>query len=936
MMVPDLSPGVGTGKVPAGISPVRFEHADTTLGVGTPAPRLSWRMTDAGTDWTQTAYELELDGRTRVRVDSAEQVLVPWPFQPLLSRSTATVRVRAAARSGWSAWSGPASVETGLLTPEDWTARFISPRHLGRLGQRAPVMRHTVVVRPGFRSGRLYITALGLYDASLNGERVGDHLLAPGWTSYRHRLHYQTFDVTDQLRPGVNSLSVVLGNGWYRGRLGWTGRQALFGERLALLAQLEISYEDGTRDVVGTDTTWSASESDVLANDLYDGQRTDLRLPEGRTDSVEVLDEDLGKLEAADKPPVRATQTLSPIAILDAPSGGLIVDFGQNLVGWTRLHAHGARHNGEIMLRHAEVLENKELAVRPLRSAKAADTYVLAGQGAAVEPCFTFHGFRYAEVTGMPDLHTGDIEAVVVGSDLRRTGWFSCSDPELERLHENVVWSMRGNFLSVPTDCPQRDERLGWTGDIQLFAPTASFLFDTSGFLSSWLSDLAAEQHEDGSIPFVVPDVLGDTPLGERPAVAGWGDAATVVPWVLYERFGDIQILERQFDSMRRWVDKAMGLSANGVWAGGFQIGDWLDPAAPPHDAAAARADPDVLATAYLARSADLVARSAKALGRTIDAQHYERIAGVVRAGFAREYVSASGRLLSDAPTAYSLALVWDLLPTPVQRDGAGRRLADLVRGNGFRINTGFLGTPLIAEALTVSGFPELAYRLVLQRACPSWLYPVTMGATTIWERWDSLRPDGSINPATMTSFNHYALGAIADWLHRTVAGLAPAAPGYRKILIRPQPYHALTHAFARHETPYGEASAGWSRDGEALTIEAVVPNGSQATVHAPGGQPVTVGAGRHTWTVDDPCNHPQRSVSTVRDLMDAPRLWTQAVELLIRYNLGTDDLEVARGCARYLDMPATTLPRLLARTKPHARLAAVLTAFRELLASHR
>ena len=393
---------------------------------------------------------------------------------------------------------------------------------------------------------------------------------------------------------------------------------------------------------------------------------------------------------------------------------------------------------------------------------------------------------------------------------------------------------MRGNFLDVPTDCPQRDERMGWTGDIQIFAPTASFLADCSGFLTSWLADLAAEQQPDGSVPFVVPDAIRGP---EGPAAAAWGDAATVVPWVLYERFADAGVLAAQFDSMRAWTDRIAGLAGkDGLWAGGFQFGDWLDPAAPPEDPAAARTDPDLVATAHLVRSAELVARAAEVLGRDEERSRYTDLAATARDAFAREFVSPSGRLHNDAPTAYALALVWDLLPTPEQRAYAGHRLADLVRAAGFRVATGFVGTPLITDALTVAGEPDLAYRLLLERGCPSWLYPVTMGATTIWERWDSMLPDGSINPGEMTSFNHYALGAVADWLHRVVAGLAPAEPGYRRILVRPVPGGGLTSAAARHETPYGEAAVAWRRVRRALPARRR-GSGRRACVRPPAGQ---------------------------------------------------------------------------------------------------
>jgi alpha-L-rhamnosidase len=901
---------------------VRFEHRtdeDPVLGIGTATPRLSWIVPAADASFVQEAYEVELTragGKPEVvQVTGQEQVLVPWPADPLTSREAVRVRIRVRGTGMQSAWSDPATVEAGLLRTEDWTARFISPQELGGLDAPAPLLRSVLAVPGGVVKARLYATAHGLYEATLNGRRVGDQVLAPGWTSYAHRLRYQTYDVTDLVREGGNELEVLLGNGWYRGRLGFRGRRALFGDRLALLAQLEVTTADGSVHVLSTDNSWTARESGVLADDLYDGQRTDLHPgPGGHIDAVEVVDADLSRLVAPDGPPVRVTQTLPAAAVFPSPSGATLVDFGQNLVGWVRLRVRNQAPGQEVVIRHAEVLEHGELGVRPLRTAKATDSYLLAGAPLEVlEPSLTFHGFRYAEISGLPEVRAEDVEAVVVGSDLRRTGWFSSSNAQLDRFHENVVWGMRGNFLDVPTDCPQRDERLGWTGDIQVFAPTASFLFDSAGFLSSWLADLAAEQPADGPVPFVVPDVL-ETPA---PAAAAWGDAATLVPWVVYERTGDVGLLARQLPSMRAWVDYIAGLAgADRLWTGGFQFGDWLDPTA-PHDAPfEAQADPDVVATAYLARSAEVVGLAAAVVGDADTAEKYARLASEVRDAFAHEYVTAGGRVLSDAPTVYALALAWALLPTEGQRHHAGNRLADLVRASGFRISTGFVGTPLIMDALTGSGHLDVAYRLMLQTGCPSWLYAVTMGATTVWERWDAMLPDGSINPGEMTSFNHYALGAVADWLHRTVAGLAPAAPGYRELLVRPAPVRSLTSASARHRTPFGDAEVSWERSEGHLRLRVVVPVGTSATVHVPGqAEPVRVGHGTHAWQTADPAaaEGALRTQATVRDVLDHEDTWRQVVTAAAETGVASDEAQAATRLHAFLDAPASQLVDALA-----------------------
>jgi alpha-L-rhamnosidase len=837
-------------------SALRFEHhtdASPVLGVGTTAPRLSWTIPDAAPGFRQTAYEIETTRRGEVelhRINSSEQVLVPWPSEQLASREAASVRVRVAHEDNWSEWSAPAVVEAGLLEPSDWVAKFVSPVGIGATDMPAPIVGSSLTIAGEVRSARLYATAHGVYVGTLNGARIGDTVLAPGWTSYPNRLRYQTYDVTELVHGGENVLDVLLGDGWYRGYLGFKGERALYGDRLALLAQLEVVTTDGQRHVLATDGSWTARESEILTHDLYNGQRTDLRRL--RSDwqparaAVELIESDLTRLVAPEGPPVRVTEVLPAQRVWESPSGRTLVDFGQNAVGWVRLRVRGLASGDEVIVRHAEVLENKELGIRPLRAAKATDTYLIGGSGEDVlEPALTFHGFRYAEVTGVPGLRSEDIDAVVVGSDLRRTGWFTSSHELLNRLHDNVVWSMRGNFLDVPTDCPQRDERLGWTGDLQVFAPTAMYLFDSAGFLSSWLGDLRAEQEPDGSVPFVVPDVLRD----HSPAAAAWGDAATIVPWVVYQRTGDRDVLARQLPSMCRWVDKIAELAGpDRLWTGGFQFGDWLDPTAPPDQPGKAKADPDVVATAYFFRSADTVARAARVLQRLDLAEQYAALAEAVRTSFAHAYVTPRGRVLSDAQTVYALAIMWDLLPSKEQRDEAGRRLAYLVRESGYRISTGFVGTPLVADALTMTGHTDVAYRLLLQTDCPSWLYPVTMGATTIWERWDSMLPDGTINPGEMTSFNHYALGAIADWLHRCVAGLAPAAPGYREIVVQPSPSSALTSASARHLTPYGEARVAWELDGSQFGLTVHVPVGSTARIYLPGAAPELVDHGDYSW----------------------------------------------------------------------------------------
>ncbi|WP_347103705.1 family 78 glycoside hydrolase catalytic domain [Microbacterium sp. 4R-513] len=670
------------------MSAPRVEHHREPRGIGESRPRLSWTITSAPEGWAQTGYRVEVrrdEASVVVDIEGSDQVLVPWPVEPLESRTIVDVRVSVRGDDGsWSQPGGWTTVEAGLLAPGDWAAGPIGAvwnenPHSDR--RRPSLVRTEFSVRPGLVRARLYATAHGVYQAEINGRRVGDDVLSPGWTVYRERLRYYTYDVTDLLETGDNAIGAWLGDGWYRGRLGWRGGfRNLSGDDLSFLGQLELTYDDGTRTVVATDTTWKAALSPILASGLYDGEDYDAReeLPgwsrAGFDDSawgrVQLRRRDPATLVAPTAPPVRVTQDVHAVAVLTTPSGRRILDFGQNLVGVVRLRGSAAAGT-TVTLRTAEVLQDGELYTRPLREAKSTDRYTFAGrpQGEEWEPRFTFHGFRYAEVDGWPgDLDAavadGALVARVLHSDLERTGWFEASDPLLGRLHENIVWGMRGNFVDVPTDCPQRDERLGWTGDIQVFAPTASFLYDCSGMLSGWLRDLEAEQLPDGTVPWFVPVIPADTMWTPQRPGAAWGDAATVVPWTLYERFGDLGVLRAQFESARKWVDLQADIAGpSRLWDSGYQLGDWLDPAAPPQDPADGRTDRYLVATAYFALSAELVSRMADALGETAMAAHYATLAGEVRSAFVARYVDDDGRMASDAQTAYAIALRFELLP---------------------------------------------------------------------------------------------------------------------------------------------------------------------------------------------------------------------------------------------------------------------------------
>jgi alpha-L-rhamnosidase len=833
---------------------LRAERLVDPIGVATAGagPRLTWRLeADAGeTDVVQEAWEVETaDGWRSGRVEGWRQQLA-GDGPPLASRQAVRWRVRAWTSAGETPWSDWAMFETGLLDPGEWQAKMITANAT------TPVVRfaRTVDVPPDVVEARLRVTAHGIVVAELDGAEVGDEVLAPGWTSYHHRLPVRTHDVTRLLPPGGGSveLAATVAPGWFSGRIGFDGGRSIYGTHVGALLQLEVRRADGTLVVVGTDETWTATSTPWTVAGIYEGETFDPRRRVEPAPVEVVAGFDPAVLHGPSVPPVRRTQELAPAAT-DGP--GAVLDFGQNLVGWLRLTLRGVPAGTEVVLRHAEVLDGDgHLFTEPLRTADATDRYLTRGDDVEVyEPRFTFHGFRYAEITGF-DLARVEAVAIVVHSDLERTGTFSCSDPLLERLHENVVWGWRGNSVSVPTDCPQRDERLGWTGDAQVFSPTASFLYDAETFWESWLADLAADQLPSGSVPHVIPD-FG---LGERGGAAGWGDAAVVVPWTTYVAYGDDTVLRRSLPSMRAWVEYvASRLDEHHHWRRDFQFGDWLDPDAPTEQPWRAKAKFDLVATAHAAHVAALLARAARVVGEDALATWADEHASKVRDAWWRDF----GEVARTTQAGAALGIAFDLAPDEEARLALGEALALRVHEAGDHLATGFLGTPVLLPALAATGHLDVAYAVLLQRTPPSWLYQVLAGATTIWERWDALRPDGSVPMAalgtgsgdSMVSFNHYAYGAVAEWLHTTVAGLRPNPddPGYHHVLVEPRPGGGLTSASASVRSRYGVVSVAWRLEGEGdgtLRVELSVPPNASATVVLPGREPMRVGSGDHTF----------------------------------------------------------------------------------------
>jgi alpha-L-rhamnosidase len=833
--------------------------------IGHDSPRLSWRIAAADTPACQSAYELEAAADKGFRnvlatsgiVSDAGQVAVPAPGGSLRSREVRFYRVRARLGKRWTAWSPSLCVEAGLLASADWQARAITlPGDRGAEFQSpSPLLRREFVVAARVARARLYSTAHGVYKITINGVPVADDLLAPGWSAYRKRILVDTYDVADLLVEGANVIGGYLGDGWYRGRLGWEpiSERCRYGEELGLVAQLEIDLETGERLIVATDGTWRASTGEILSADIYDGSVMDLRKRQIGWDRVNFDDRawlparvvpfDFDRVEPRVAPPVRPVAVLPVQPIPDAP-GRRMFDGGQNMAGFVRLRVRG-KAGDSVAVRHAEVLEaDGSLHTKSLRTAKATDRYILADDlETTLEPAFTFHGFRYAEVETEADIVS--VEFVAISAGIPRRGTFACADASLTRFHENVVWSQRSNFVSIPSDCPQRDERLGWTGDAQAFAATSCLLFDPQRFWASWLRDLALDQDPALGVSTVVPDVvLQDEPRFGR---AGWADAATIVPWAVYEATGDPEILRAQLDSMQSHVHSlVLRTGDEGLLDSSFQFGDWLDPDAPPDRPADSKADPTFLANAYFAHSARLVADAARVLGIPDVELRHRALAGRVAQATWRRWRDHA----VTNQTGCAVALELGVAPAD-QRSFVAGRLAQLVREANGRVATGFIGTSLVLPALASEGYFDEAYMMLLRREMPSWLYQVERGATTVWERWDSLGPDGSIHSGKMSrvsandadegqmlSFNHYAYGAVVGWVYRHVAGLAPDVkdPGYRHIVVGPRPASAIGWARSAIETPYGLASINWRLTKSSLVVDLRIPEGARATFVAPAG----------------------------------------------------------------------------------------------------
>ena len=866
------------GQGELGVKRLRCEwKVDPVIDVA--KPRFSWELQTAEKNVMQTSYDVQVArseeelGRGKFVWDSGvvksdASVEVEYAGPALESERIYFWRVRVSDNQGHTGtWSKTARFEMGLLSGADWKARWITPdlAEDTTKSNPAPLLRRefTVNGKKKIERARLYATAEGLYEMELNGKRVGDQYFTPGWTAYDFRFQYQTYDVAGMVKSGTNCLGAMLGDGWFRGHMAFDGRKNNYGTKVALLAQLVITFTDGTQEIVASEGSWKAATGAVLVSDIYDGETYDARLEKkgwsaaGYDDKewkgVTVVEAPKAKLVAAAGPAVKEVEEIKAVKVLRTPAGDTVVDMGQNMVGWVKFRVT-APAGTTITLRHAEVLDKAgNFYTENLRDAKQTIRYTACGCGEdAFEPHFTFQGFRYVAVSGWPgEVKPEDFTGVVVHSAMERTGHFESSSSLLNQLEHNILWGQKGNFLDVPTDCPQRDERLGWTGDAQVFSPTASFNFETVAFYEKWLKDLALDQQDDGAVPHVIPNILSHTTRKGDSASSGWADVSTVVPWTVYQAFGDKRVLEEQYPSMKAWVEYMRKQAAdNYLYNTGFTFGDWLAFATTDSDYPGATTDKDFIQTAYFAHSTDLLAKTAAVLGKKEDAAEYEELEKKIKAAFLREFVTPNGRLSSNTQTAYVLALTFNLLPESMRAEAADRLSADVKKFG--HLTTGFLGASNLCWALSDSGHMDEAYMLLNRTEYPSWLYPVTKGATTIWERWDGIKEDGSFQDAGMNSFNHYAYGAIGMWMYSVVAGIGidETRPGYKHILIAPRPGGGLTYARASVESEYGKVASGWEISGGRFVLKIEVPANTTATVKMPGGKVEEVGSG--SWEFEE------------------------------------------------------------------------------------
>lgn len=838
---------------------MRTEYRVNPIGITEKHPRFSWKLESGERDTIQQLYHIVVTADEKIvwetKAESEESVLIPYAGEELRDETLYQVSVEATDNHGNTA-VGEMYFETGILLPETFQAKMIT-HDFPEEETACPIFFRTFAAKGNVKKARIYTTARGVYEAYLNGERIGEDRMTPGWTSYHHRLQYQVYDITEMLRE-ENEIGIMVGNGWYKGILGFYCQPNQYGDRVGAFAEIHLEYEDGTREVIGTDESWNVRTGEVRYSEIYMGETIDTTAGEAqdreqsgiRTGAVSVMEFDKSTLTAQENEPVRITERVPAKKLIVTPKGEKLVDFGQNLTGLAEVKVHGQKGQ-KIVIRHAEVLD-KDGNFYPdtLRQAKSEDTYICNGEEQVFLPHFTFHGFRYICVEGMDDMRLDQFTACVMHSDMEKSGDFQCSNQKVNQLQSNIAWGQRSNFLDIPTDCPQRDERLGWTGDAQIFSWTASFNRNTALFFRKWMRDVAAESSLEKGVPHVVPDILGSY------SSSAWSDVAVIVPWVVYQTYGDKGILEENWKCMHEWVDYIKSqCGANGLWQTGFQYGDWLALDKEESADRTGATDKYMIANAYYLYVTDLVRQTAEVLGFAEEAEKYQKLYDTTLEAFRQEYYTSTGRIVSETQTGAILSLYFNLAREK-DRERILQTLKTNIENHKNHLATGFVGTPYLCHTLSENGEHELAATVFMKEDYPSWLYAVNMGATTVWERWNSIMPDGSFDVSGMNSLNHYAYGSIGDWMYRKVAGVSQLKPGYKKFKVQPKFVKGIEEAGVTFESVYGQIESKWScKDGK-ICGYVKVPVNTTAEIHLPEKEEVlTVGSGVYEYEYETVTN---------------------------------------------------------------------------------
>lgn len=834
------------------------------LGVAK-CPYFSWIMESDRQNVMQKAYRLRItEALSRLEVydsgwvESRESVYVEAEAKlQSLTKYAVTVSVRD--ESEESPVSEEAYFLTGILDEQEWRADFISAETAeDKDNSKGTYVRRSIAINKEIESAYVCTTALGMYRFYINGKKVGEDELTPGWTSYHKHLCYQTYDVTEYLESGENMLGAMLGAGWYKGKMGFLLLRNNYGEQTAFMMQMLIRYKDGSREWIVTDESWQGSDAPVLFSEIYDGETYDSRqeiagwneVREGETDgrwrSVNLVEYSRDVLTAQAGSRVKKMEEVAVRRVFVTPQGDTVLDFGQNLTGWVEvtLPAEKAKKGGEIVWQCFETLDSDgNVYTANLRTAKQTIRYICDGRDVCYHPHFTFQGFRYVKIISWPggvseeNIRRETFRAYVLYSEMEQTGTFSCSNELVNQLQHNILWGLKGNFVDIPTDCPQRDERAGWTGDAQIFCRTACYLMNTDVFFTKWLTDVAADQTEEGGVPHVVPDFIAgkkhnDWLLSQGThSAAAWADVAVINPWTMYLVYGDKAILKQQYESMKKWILFMKNHADDYIWNYKLQFGDWV--ALDAEEGSYFGATPnDLTCTAYYAYSTGLFAKIAGILGKTEDAQEFDALYQKIVEKFQKTFFTEAGDMTAQTQTAHIVALYFNLVPE-TYRAKTAKRLTELLAERDGHLVTGFVGTPYFCHALSQNGYVKEAYDLLLKEDFPSWLYQVKMGATTVWEHWDGKKPDGTMWSPDMNSFNHYAYGAVGDWLYRVVLGIEAdeKEPGYRHVMVAPQTGEAFRYAQGTLKSVYGEIAVHWEKVDGVTKLQMHIPVNTRGTI---------------------------------------------------------------------------------------------------------